>query len=165
MVTVDQVIDTLKLVPLEVEGGMYRCVYSAEQTTDGKSICSVIYYLLTRESFSHMHRLPTDEVYYFFLGDPVELLELMPDGSHKKVILGHNITENEQVHTVVPAGCWQGSHLKSGDGTYGFALLGTSMAPAYGPGDYEHGQREALCSEYPKAAELIRSLTGKAVFR
>lgn len=165
MITIDEVIRTLDLVPLDVEGGMYKSVYSAEQMVDGRPICSVIYYLLSRKAFSHMHRLSTDEVYYFFLGDPVELLELMPDGSHRTVALGQNIMENESVHTVVKAGSWQGSHLQSEEGDYGFALLGTSMAPAYVPGIYEHGDREVLCRQYPEAAELIKRLTGKAVFQ
>lgn len=165
MITIDEVIQTLDLVPLEVEGGMYKCVYSADQQVDGRPICSVIYYLLSKDAFSHLHRLPTDEVYYFFMGDPVELLELLPDGSHRKVILGQNITEGERVQTVVKAGNWQGSHLKSKDGAYGFALLGTSMAPSYAPGDYEHGDRANLSDQYPEVKELIECLTGEAVFR
>lgn len=165
MISIDEVIETLGLVPLDVEGGMYKNAYDAEQLVDGRPICSVIYYLLSKDSFSHLHRLSTDEVYYFFLGDPVDLVELMPDGSHRVVTLGQNITQGECVQTVVKAGTWQGSRLKKQDGPYGFALLGTSMAPAYDPDSYEHGQAKDLCQQYPDAKEWIECLTGEAVFR
>lgn len=152
MLTVDEIIKALNLQPLPVEGGMYRETYVAKNNSDGKPISTAIYYLLTGEAFSHMHRLPTDEVYHFYLGDGVELLELLPDGGVKTTVLGNDLTNGEQPQYVVPAGVWQGSRLVKGGS---FALLGTTMAPGYIDSDYEHGERSQLCREYPQAKEFI----------
>ncbi|HET7874227.1 MAG TPA: cupin domain-containing protein, partial [Methylomirabilota bacterium] len=38
--------------------------------------------MLTPEGFSAMHRLASDEIFHFYLGDPVEMLQLWSDGSH-----------------------------------------------------------------------------------
>lgn len=159
MMNADDIIKELNLVPLDQEGGMYRITYESDTPLNGRPSCSVIYYLLSSETFSHMHRLPTDEVYYFFLGDPVELLELMPDGTHRKVILGQDIQNGQSVQAVIKAGSWQGSHLLNGGEANKFALLGTSMSPAFAPEDYEHGDRETLCRQYPQMRELINQLT------
>lgn len=62
----------------------------------------------------------------------------------------------ESPQVVVPAGTWQGSRLKPG-GKY--ALMGTTVAPAFDYDDYEHGSREALIAEYPECEEMIKKLT------
>ncbi|MEJ2486547.1 MAG: cupin domain-containing protein [Anaerolineales bacterium] len=123
-----------------------------------KSVGTAIYYALTDapDSFSVMHRLPTDEVYHFYLGDPVELLILFPEGESRKVILGQDILNGQAVQYVVPRDTWQGSRLVPGGS---FALLGTTMAPGYTEDDFELGDREFLLVQYPDQAELIEGLT------
>ena len=77
---------------------------------DGKPLCSAIVALLVDDLnvFSDMHRLPTDELWHFYLGDPIELLLLSPDGSDELVVLGHDVLAGQRVQTVVPAGTWMG---------------------------------------------------------
>lgn len=158
--TVEEIINKLELVPLSIEGGMYRSTYVSKSRNGEKPAGTAIYYLLTENSFSHMHRLPTDEVYHFYFGDPVELLELLPEGGSRVTILGNDILNGQKPQYAVMADGWQGSHLVQGGK---FALLGTTMAPGYVPADYEHGDRESLCREYPEAEDLIRKLTGEVV--
>lgn len=123
-----------------------------------KSAGTAIYYALTDapDSFSVLHRLPTDEIYHFYLGDPVELLILFPEGESRKVILGQDILNDQFVQYIVPRDTWQGSRLVPGGS---FALLGTTMAPAYTDDDFELGDREYLLAHYPDQAELIEGLT------
>jgi predicted cupin superfamily sugar epimerase len=160
-------IGKLGLEPLLVEGGMYRQSYCAEEMLDGGSLpsryvlahpmCTAIYYLLTDEpdSFSALHRLPSDEIYHFYLGDAVEMLLLHPDRRAERVILGADILGGQQVQFVVPRGAWQGSHLQPGGH---FALLGTTMAPGFIFPDFEAGQRADLLARYPQQAVLINQL-------
>jgi hypothetical protein len=54
---------------------------------------------------------------------------------------------------------WQGSHLAERGAGAGFALLGTTMAPAYEQDDFELGDRKELIMAYPQRADLIRALT------
>jgi predicted cupin superfamily sugar epimerase len=72
---------------------------------------TAIYYLLTPETFSAMHRLPSDEIFHFYIGDPVEMLQLWPDGSIRVLILGSDILNGMQPQVVVPRGVWQGAKL------------------------------------------------------
>lgn len=168
MLTARAVIDALGLEPLPVEGGMFRQTHLAgeaiaaaalpERYGRDKALSTAIYYLLedAEDSFSALHRLPTDEVYHFYLGDPVELLELHPDGSSRRVLLGPDVLGRQRVQHVVPRGVWQGSRLLDGGR---FALMGTTMAPGYDDLDYEGGRRAELIARYPRRSDLIHRLT------
>ncbi len=166
MLTPQRLIELLQLEPLPIEGGYFRRTYCSEEMIDrsalparypqAKAIGSAIYFLLHEDHFSALHRLSSDEIYHFYRGDPVELLLLFPDGSSEVLLLGPTLEAGQQPQVVAPRGVWQGSRLQPG-GRY--ALLGTTMAPAYDPTDFELGGREALIQQYPTQAELIRALT------
>lgn len=166
---VEEIIRVLGLRPLPGEGGLYRETYaSAERLPasalperyagEEKPFGTAIFYLLTaqEDSFSALHRLPTDEIYHFYLGDPVEMTLLHPDGSSQQVLLGNDVLGGQQVQFVAPRGAWQGSRLAPG-GRY--ALLGTTMAPGFTPADFEAGGREELVERYPDEKERIENLT------
>ena len=167
MLSGDQIIELLNLQPLPVEGGYFRQNYRAAETVSAsalpgryrrdKVLCTAIYYLLTADpdSFSALHRLPTDEIYHFYLGDPVELLLLYPDGGSAIVRLGPDLGAGQQVQFVVPGEVWQGARLVSAGS---FALMGTTMAPGYDEGDYLAGEAVELIERFPERAQLIRSL-------
>lgn len=156
--TAQDVIRLLDMVPLGQEGGMVKETWKSKKKDHGISEGSAIYYLLTEDSFSHLHRLTGEEVYHFYMGDPVELCELMPDGSTKFTVLGTDLFKGQVPQHVVEGGVWQGSRLKEGGK---WALLGTTMCPAYSEKEYEHGNREELLKKYPDAAAYIRKLTGE----
>jgi predicted cupin superfamily sugar epimerase len=147
--TADELIARLELRPLPGEGGWYR-----ETWRSGAG--SAILYLLTPESFSALHRLPTDEIYHFYLGDPVELLLLHPGGRSESVALGTDLFGGQRVQHTAPGGVWQGSRVARGGA---WALLGTTMAPAFDPAGYEAGDRGALIAGWPDASDAIRALT------
>lgn len=163
--TADELKRQLGLEPLPVEGGYYTQTYRsdislpeaalAERFKGPHSVSTAIYFLLTPDTFSAMHRLPGDEVYHFYLGDPVELLVLTPDGSGEVIHLGPDLESGMRVQTVVPGGCWQGSHLSKG-GEY--ALLGATMAPGFEWQDFEAGDGGALAAQYPDFRDRILRL-------
>lgn len=162
MSKVEEIIKCLDLQPLEKEGGLFKSTYRSREKIGERDMCSAIYFMLTGEGYSHLHRLPADEVYHFYSGDPVELLELLPDGSSRVVILGGDILSGQKVQHVVQAGSWQGSHLLDG-GEY--ALMGTTMSPGFEYMDYEHAENpELLIEQYPEQEKMIRKLTGKTKF-
>ena len=155
--TAQEVIRLLDLKPLDMEGGYFRRNYcSLEETEQGKPMGTAIYFLLTPDSFSRMHRLPTDEVYHFYLGDPVELLLLSPDREGSVIILGSDLEKGMQLQTVVPGGTWQGSCLSDGGK---WALLGTTMAPGFTDEDFVPAQPEELKQAFPQFAQKIEQLT------
>jgi uncharacterized protein len=100
--------------------------------------------------------LPGDEVFHFYLGSPVQMLQLWPDGSHRTVVLGPDVLAGQLPQCVVPAGVWQGTRLLGDDG---FALLGATMAPGFDYADYVAASRARLSSTWPAAEMEIRQLT------
>ena len=58
-------------------------------------------------SRSLFHRLPADEVWHFYGGDPLRLVLLYPGGQSADVILGPDPLAGQKVQFVVPAGVWQ----------------------------------------------------------
>jgi hypothetical protein len=95
-------------------------------------------------------------VFHFYLGDCVTMLKLHGDGSSEAVTMGLDITNGQQVQTVVPQGSWQGCLLNKGGR---FALMGTTVAPGFEFADFETAQRQKLLRQYPTRRELILKLT------
>lgn len=164
--TADDVIELLQLTPLKLEGGFFRETYRSHWQVHPESlpagvrgpraIGTAIYYLITRDSFSALHRLPGSEVFHFYLGDPVVMLQLHPNGESQTVTLGQNLYIGQQLQVVVRGGVWQGCRLlKDGE----WALMGTTMSPGFDYSDYENGVRDDLIAEFPAAEELIRQYT------
>ncbi len=164
-----QIVETLRLEPLPTEGGLFVQSHRADESLPAdalperyprrpKPFGTAIYYLLTADadSFSALHRLPTDEIFHFYLGDPLETLLLYPDGSSRLVTMGSDILGGQLLQAVMPRLVWQGSILAPG-GEY--ALIGTTMAPGFTVDDYEGGDRDELVAGYPREAERIRRLT------
>jgi predicted cupin superfamily sugar epimerase len=161
-----EIIAQLQLTPLPKEGGYYRETYRSPVLLprsalpacyhSSKSAATAIFYLLTSTQFSRLHRLPTDEVYHFYLGNPVRLVQLLPDGTGKSLLLGHDLRAGQLPQVVVPAHAWQGSWLEAGPAD--FALLGTTMAPGFDFVDFEAGDCTRLLADYPAFAESIRRL-------
>lgn len=164
--TVDELKRLLKLEPLAGEGGFFAETYRAREflpaealatgSAGPRSLATAIYYLLTPESYSVLHRLRADEIFHFYLGDPVDMLQLMPDGSGRTVRLGNDFAAGCHPQVVVPKGVWQGSRIVAGGV---FALLGTTVSPGFDPADYETGSREALLAAYPGFRDQIAALT------
>jgi predicted cupin superfamily sugar epimerase len=166
MLTAEQIRDLFKMQPLPVEGGYFAETYRSPLTlpkqalppsySGDRAMATAIHYLLTPDTFSAMHKLAGDETYHFYLGDPVEMLQLKPDGSGGAILLGQDIMAGMRLQHTVPGGTWQGSRLAPGGK---FALLGTTLAPGFDSQDYEAGNREKLSALYPKYAALIALLT------
>lgn len=87
------------------------------------------------ETFSQMHRVPGEEIFHFYMGDAVEMLQIAPDGSGELIVIGTNIESGMRPQHVVPGGYWQGAKLRDGGR---FALMGTTMSPGFDYADYEN---------------------------
>jgi uncharacterized protein len=165
--TAEDVKKLLGLQPHPREGGWYVRTYeaaemiAAEAFSDGRYASArrtgtAIYYLLEPGTFSEMHRLKSDEVFHFYAGDAVEMLQLMADGKGATVVIGSDLLRGQRPQVVVERGVWQGSRLVE-DGRW--ALLGCTVSPGFEFEDYEGAGRAELCAAWPEFAEEISALT------
>jgi predicted cupin superfamily sugar epimerase len=160
--TADEIKTLLKLEPHPVEGGHFRRTYTSKLSLDTergtRPAGTAIYYLLEPGTFSEMHMLSSDELFHFYLGDAVEMLQLWPDGRSVLVTLGPNLAAGQHVQLLVPAGVWQGTRL-IGDGQV--ALLGCTVVPGFDFADYTGASYAELAVKWPEQAGRIRALTRK----
>jgi predicted cupin superfamily sugar epimerase len=164
--TADQIKKLLNLSPHPCEGGSFIQTWRSEEVIPhlalparypaDRSAGTCIYYLLEPNTFSEMHRLASDEIFHFYYGDPVEMLQLLPDGSSRTVILGNDLERGQHLQLIVPKNVWQGSRLVPGGS---LALLGCTVSPGFDYADYEAGHHDQLVREYPRFPDLIRILT------
>lgn len=164
MLDADAIRALLRLEAHPLEGGFFAETWRSAHGVDAgaldggvsapRAVGTAIYYLLTPGTVSSMHRLRWDEVFHFYLGDPVEMLLLAPGAPGRLVTLGGDLAGGARPQVIVPAGVWQGSRLAPGGRV---ALLGTTMAPGFDPADFEIADPESLAGRWPDFAEAIRA--------
>lgn len=158
--TADEIKRLLDLDPHPVEGGHFRRTFTSAANVDlargTRPQGTAIYYLLEAGTFSEMHALDSDEMFHFYLGDPLEMLLLYPDGGSAVFTLGHGLEAGQQVQVLVPAGVWQGMRL-IGNGE--MALVGCTVVPGFNYADYHNASFAELSAKWPEQAQRIKYLT------
>lgn len=158
--TADEIKALLNLEPHPVEGGFYRRTYTSlgvvPLARGMRAQGSAIFYLLEPGTFSEMHVLASDELFHFYLGDAVEMLQLFPEGGSAVFTLGPDLMADQHVQLLVPAGTWQGTRLVEGGKA---ALLGCTVTPGFDFADYYSASYAELVEKWPEQAERIRGLT------
>ena len=101
MIAVHQIKWLLNLQPHPAEGGFFVETYRSEERIAAaslpgrykgdRSFGTAIYYLLIPDTFSAIHRLASDEIFHFYRGDPLEMLQLFPGGSGRLFMLGPDL--------------------------------------------------------------------------
>ena len=126
MTRAEELISSLGLQPLEPEGGYYRFV------SEFGCGAGMIYFLMTENSFSHLHSLTEDETWIFLEGDPIEQTTVSPDG-----VVSRTVLDADNRISVVRKGFFQATRLASVK--QGYTLVSTVMSPRYRDDMYTHG--------------------------
>jgi uncharacterized protein len=142
-VTQNELIERYGLEP-HPEGGFFKETYRSEHST-------AIYFLIPAGKSSRLHRIKSDEVWHFYAGGPMTIVEIAPGGKVLKTTLGPGAFQH-----VVPAGHWFGGYPHEGSP---FSFVGCTVAPAFRFEDFELGAREELLKEFPQARDVIERLT------
>ncbi len=155
----------LQLLP-HPEGGFYRETYRASEKisreglpprfSESRAFSTQIFYLLPSGAQSRLHRIRSDEIWHFYLGDPLQVVELVAGAPARIATLGPNLAKGQVLQHVVKAGTWFGAFPAEGSA---YSLVGCSVAPAFEFGDLEMGEHAKLLSEFPDAKTLIERLT------
>jgi predicted cupin superfamily sugar epimerase len=167
IVTAGDWIARLGLVP-HPEGGWYRETYRAADViphgalpprfSGSRHASTAVYFLITRDAFSALHRIRSDELWHFYAGDPVTLTILDADrrGSLVTLRLGGDPAGDGLPQAVIPAGAWFGAEVAAPGA---FALVGCTVAPGFDFADFELAARADLMARYPQHRAAIERLT------
>ncbi|MHB1346894.1 MAG: cupin domain-containing protein [Candidatus Humimicrobiaceae bacterium] len=164
---IKKIINKFNMTPLEDEGGYFSETYRSEETISKenlpirykseRSFSTTILYLITPDNFSTLHKVASDEMFHFYMGDKVIMLNLFEDGNGREIKLGSNIFEEEQIQYLVPKNTWQGAKLARGGK---FALLGTTVSPGFEYEDFVRADafKDKILNKYPGYSSLINEL-------
>ena len=147
-------IKTLALLP-HPEGGYYKETYRSKESITlpqgERNYSTAIYFLLEENNFSAFHKIKSDELWHFYAGDVLEVIEITTEGKLKITELG---PYNFQY--CVPAGNWFGSRVKQGGK---FSLVGCTVSPGFDFKDFEMAEKDSLLKEFPEYDSIIEELT------
>lgn len=142
-------IDHFNFKPLPAEGTFFASTWRSNQDfPNGSPVGTAMIGMYCNDPLSQslFHRLPVDEVWHFYGGDPFRLVLLFPDGCSSEIVMGSDPLVGQRPQYVVQAGTWQAAHLIDG-GLY--ALFGCTMAPGFTGAMYEGAKRSDLLTAYP----------------
>lgn len=160
-----ELVETLRLAR-HPEGGFFRETYRASESIardalparfgGARAFGTAIYFLIEDGDFSALHHIASDEVWHFYLGDPLSVVEIDAHGRLTETLLGHDVGRGERPQHVVLAGNVFGARLAAG-GAY--ALVGCTVAPGFDFADFALSERRELCARFPTHARTIEDLT------
>jgi predicted cupin superfamily sugar epimerase len=137
--TAREYVSKLEMSP-HPEGGFYKECFRSKQSIQfpgfevERSVSTSIYFLLMKGQTSALHRIKSDEIWYFHDGQTLEIIELDEEGNEKITLLGKNISNNETLQHVVPANTWFGARLAEGSE---YCLVGCQVSPGFDFRDFE----------------------------
>jgi predicted cupin superfamily sugar epimerase len=85
----EEIIKFFGLEKSSYDGGYFKRTFTSDiEVSDGSNfkIGSAIYYLITPDNFSRLHKCESDEIYHFYQGSPATLLIIDSNKNFKEVI-------------------------------------------------------------------------------
>jgi predicted cupin superfamily sugar epimerase len=163
-VTAEEIRTLLKLEPNATCGFVRETYTSALQIAPGglpapfdkgRPAGSALYFMVTPEAPVKLHRIKNDQLYHYYLGDPLEVLLLREGGTSELVVVGPHLPGGELVQLFIPGGTF---HTARVTGKKRWFLGASTEWPGVDPSqDVEMGNIEALAVKYPEAAADLRT--------
>ncbi len=139
------------------EGGYFVETYRSNQTVEThngwRSASTGIFFLLKMGQVSHFHRIKSDEMWHFYMGEPLLILEINENGELEKTILGPDVLNGQEIQHVVKANRWFASTPLEGST---FSFVGCTVAPGFDFVDFEMMKMCELNS-FPKIEDEIKN--------
>jgi predicted cupin superfamily sugar epimerase len=159
-------IEKLKLLP-HPEGGFYRETYrsggkysfsEATPFNGPRSYATAIYYLLRGRDRSKLHRIHSDELWFFHAGNPLTVHFFPEEGEPSSLTLGLAPDKGQVIQGVVPGESWFGACCEN-PGEVSYALVSCVVAPGFDFSDFAFADKNVLLKKFPLHSEIIRSLS------
>ncbi len=161
-------IERLRLEP-HPEGGWYRETYRSERSCelvgdtpfDGPRSCATsIYYLLRLHERSRLHRIHSDELWFFHDGSPLDVCSFPEQGEPAVCTIGIQGDGTDCTpFCMVRAGSWFGARLHPPAAPGSWSLVSCVVAPGFDFRDFSFASRQELCARFPAHATIITELT------
>jgi predicted cupin superfamily sugar epimerase len=120
-----------------------------------RPVGSALYFMVTPQAPVRLHRIRNDQLYHYYLGDPLELFLLHANGTSERVVVGPDIGAGQRVQFLIPGNTFHTARLL-GRGQW---FLGASTEwPGVIPDDVEIGDVDALAAKYPAIAPEIKAI-------
>jgi uncharacterized protein len=123
---------------------------------EGRPTGSALYFMVTPDAPVRRHRIRNDQLYPYYLGDPIEVLMLHADGTTERVVVGPNLRSGQRVQLLIPGNTFHTARVIL-ESFRGWFLGASTEWHGVEPADVEIGNVEALTKEYPDAADDLRA--------
>lgn len=157
---VETLIKEMGMLP-HPEGGFFKETFRSDSLLQSpingepRNSLTDIYFLLAAGQISRFHKVLHDEVWHFYEGTPLTLIEMDPDSLEvSKVMLG-NTADTLRYKHCIKGGRWQAA-LSTGD----YSLAGCTVAPGFDFADFQFLKDDvSTCSrfikEHPELTDLL----------
>jgi predicted cupin superfamily sugar epimerase len=122
---------------------------------DGRPLGSALYFMVTPEAPVRLHRIRNDQLYHYYLGDPLEVFLLQADGSSERVVVGPDLRAGQRVQLLIPGNTFHTARLI---GARRWFLGASTEWPGVVPADVEIGDLDTLAAKYPAIAAELREI-------
>jgi predicted cupin superfamily sugar epimerase len=69
---------------------------------DGRPLGSALYFMVTPTAPVQLHRIRNDQLYHYYLGDPIEVFMLQADGNAERIVVGPDLRAGQRVQQLIP---------------------------------------------------------------
>ena len=122
---------------------------------NGQPLGSALYFLVTPDAPVRLHRIRNEQLYRYYLGDPLEVFLLHADGSSERVIVGPDLRDGQRLQLLIPGNTF---HTARVIGRQRWFLGGSTEWPGVVPADVEIGKLDELSGSYPAVAADLRAI-------
>lgn len=123
---------------------------------EGRPAGSALYFMVTPDAPVRLHRIRNDQLYHYYLGDPIEVLMLRTDGTSERAVVGPDLRSGQRVQLFIPGNTFHTARLAP-ESFRGWFLGASTEWPGVEPADVEIGDVDSLAEKYPDAADDLRA--------
>jgi predicted cupin superfamily sugar epimerase len=161
--TAEEVRALLKLEP-HATCGFVRVTFISEKWiaagglpppfAEGRPTGSALYFMVTPDAPVRLHRIHNDQLYHYYLGDPIDVLMLHADGTTKRAVVGPDLRAGQCLQLLIPGNTFHTARIVGGRRWF---LAASTEWPGVEPADVEIGDVDALGAKYPDVANDLRA--------
>ena len=118
--TAEEIRALLKLEP-NATCGFVQLTYLSTQSiaagglpppfADARPMGSALYFMVTPAAPVRLHRIRNDQLYHYYLGDPLEVLLLHGNGATERIVVGPDLRGGERVQLLIPGNTFHTARL------------------------------------------------------